>query len=279
MAATVGIIGAVGSVASAGSSILGGIMGGGAASKAAAAQKEELDKAMAFQQGVYGTTQTNMQPWITGGQEALGGVEQFLGLPGSGGAAGTPGGAGSGALASYNQFTKTPFYTFPLQQTTDTMDRAAAAKGMSLSGGQVASLGQYAQGYSASNFGNYIQALERLSGLGLQGSTQLGNIGMGIGRDVGTTASGLAASAGAGIMGQATGTNQAISGIPGLVNSITGTPGGTNTGLVGALSNLFGSNQTGSSYDPTSYGYGSDPTGATPGGAALQNLGFFRPLQ
>jgi hypothetical protein len=268
MAATVGIIGAVGSVAQAGSGILGGIMGGNASSKAAAAQQQELDKAMAFQQQVYGTAQTNMQPWITGGQEALGGVEQFLGLGNTAGGAGAAG--GSGALASYNQFTKTPFYTFPLQQNLDTMDRAAAAKGMSLSGGQLADLGRYAGGYSASNFSNYMDALTKLSGLGATTSGQLGQIGTGIGQQVGQTASGLAASAGAGIMGQQAGTNKALGGVGDLFKGVGG--------LVSAADTAFGG-QTGSSYDPTSYGYGSDPTGATPGGAALQNLGFFRPLQ
>jgi hypothetical protein len=270
MAATVGIIGAVGSVAQAGSGILGGIMGGNASSKAAAAQQQELDKAMAFQQQVYGTAQTNMQPWITGGQEALGGVEQFLGLGNTGGAAGAAG--GSGALASYNQFTKTPFYTFPLQQNLDTMDRAAAAKGMSLSGGQLADLGRYAGGYSASNFSNYMDALTKLSGLGATTSGQLGQIGTGIGQEVGQTAGNLAQAAQGGILGQAAGTNQALSGVPNLVNSLTGS-----NGLINSVNSAFG-NQTGSSYGssaPGTPGFSASGNPVMTGFAAPRDIGSF----
>jgi hypothetical protein len=246
MAATIGIVGAVAGVAQAGSSILGGIGASKAAGSAAAAQQAELDKAMQFQQQVYGTAQAQEAPYITGGQGAVQGLETFLGLPGGGGP------TGSGALASFNQFAKTPYYTFPLSQATDTMDRAAAAKGMSLSGGQVADLGKYASGYASSNFMDYIKALQGLAGMGQTGISTLGQIGGTAGGQVGQTASGLAASASSGIQGQQAGTNKALGGVGDLLKAIGGT---------GSL--FGGSGDTSSSYTPASFG---NETGFTTGG-------------
>ena len=85
----------------------------------------------------------------------------------------------------------------------NTMNQQAASKGLSLSGGQLNSLGQYASGYASQNWNNYMNALNSLSGAGSSASTSLGNIGSNIGQQVGQTSSGLATAAGSGISGMA----------------------------------------------------------------------------
>ncbi len=243
MAATVGIIGAVGSVASAGSGILGGIMGGKSAAAAQGQAQADEERAMQFQQGVYNTAQTNINPWIQGGQAALGGLEQFMGLPNTAGGPGAAG--GTGAAASYNQFTKTPFYTFPLASNVETMDRTARQKGLGLSTGEVAALGKTAGDYSASNFGSYLTALQGLSGMGMTGSTQLANIGTNVGGQVGQTATQLGGIAIGGAQAQQAAQNQMFKGVGDLFGAVGGAANSLNN------QGVFGpSGGTGSSYGP-----------------------------
>jgi hypothetical protein len=262
MAVTLGIgaaVAAVGGVAS-------GVMNANAAGKAANAASGYLNKGLGYETGIYDTAQTNLNPYITGGQEALGGLEQFLGLPGTGGATGAGMAPGSGALASYNQFMQTPYYTFPLSQSINTMDRAAAAKGISRSAGEVASLGQTAGNYAASNFKDYLGALGNLAGMGQSGANQLATVGTNISNQVQGTYANLGGVASQGIMGQQAGINQAINAVTGGAGQGGGTGSG---GLINAGMNIAGGiygSQTGSSYGPTGPtvpSYGAGGVGAT----------------
>jgi hypothetical protein len=259
---------AIAGVASAGANILGGIFGGNAQKKAQAAEEQRLQQAQQFQQQVYGTTQANMAPWITGGTGAVQGLETFLGLPGGGGP------AGSGALASFNQFAKTPYYTFPLSQATDTMDRAAAAKGMSLSGGQLADLGKYASGYASDSFMKYISALTGLAGMGQTGVTTLANTGLGVGTQLGNTAANLAQAAQGGILGQQAGQNQALSGAGQLLRALGGAGGNDTSSSYGGSGGGLFSNQTIGDYSiPGTSTFG--PYGSLFGSAAPGTGGGF----
>lgn len=265
----------------AGSQILGGIMGGKSAAGAQQQAQADEERAMQFQQGVYNTAQTNISPWITGGQEALGGLEQFMGLPNTAGGAGAAG--GTGAAASYNQFTKTPFYTFPLASNIETMDRTARQKGLGLSTGEVASLGKTAGDYSAANFGSYLTALQGLSGMGMSGSTQLGNIGVGVGQQVGQTATQLGGIAIGGAAQQQAAQNQMFNGISNLfgavaggANSLFGPGGGTGSSYGGANAQFPSGNVTGNQNNwgmlPAS-GWGQNPGVNNPAGNTWYNNG------
>lgn len=232
--AITGIVAAVGAV---GSAVMGGISGANtanAASRAGDAAQRYLAEGKAFQQGVYDDTVKNMTPWVSTGQQAVDALGQFSGLPGHGGP------AGSGALASYNQFTQTPYYTFPLAQGVDTMNRAAAAKGTSLSEGQVANLGKYAGNFASGNFKDYISALQNLSGLGASTAGTLGQIGQSAAGNMMNVAGQQGTVAANSIMGQATGQNQTLGSIGNLFNSLGGIVGGFGP---------FGSNATASSYN------------------------------
>jgi hypothetical protein len=238
MAAVGGIAAAVGTVAA-------GAIGASASGKAASAEESYLNAALGFQEGVYNTATTNLSPWISGGQSALSSLESLYGLGGS------SGGQGSGAAAAFKQFQGTPYYTFPLQQATDTMNQAAASKGLSLSGGQLASLGQYGAGYASSNFNNWISALNSLSNSGQTAATSLGQIGTSTGSQVGQTSSGLAAAAGSGIMGSAGSTASALQSLSqalggGTSSSGTGSSYGSSSGLgsttLGNIQNFLSNN-------------------------------------
>ncbi len=258
-----GVTAAVAGVASAGSGILSGILGGNASSKAASQQAAAQQQALQFQQGVYNTEQTNLNPFIQTGTSALGSVAQLYGLQVPGATAGSPG-AGGNALQAYQAYQKTPFYQFPLQQGTQTLQNSGAARGLTLSGGQANALQAYGQGYAGSNFGNYISGLTSLAGLGATSATSLGSFGN---TAAGTTA-GILNNQGnalaAGTAGQATGINNALSNVGPLLN---------------AGANAFGNN---SSYGDQGWGgatpstpgnlinYGATPASYNASGAPIQ---------
>jgi hypothetical protein len=206
---------AISGAASAGSGILSGILGGGAASKAAAEQTAADQQALQFQEGVYANTQANLSPYISTGQNALGSVAQLYGLA-------TPGGPGAGtgnALQAYQAYQKTPFYQFPLQQGTQTLQNSGAARGLTLSGGQSNALQAYGQGYASQNFGNYIQGLTGLAGLGQSSAVSLGSQGNQASQQVGNVLNNLGNAQAAGTVGQASGINNALSNIGPLLQA------------------------------------------------------------
>lgn len=72
-----------GAVIGAGASILGGITGGKGAKKAAQEQAKAQQAALAEQQRQFNTTQANFAPYQQAGTQALGGIQDLLGLRGS----------------------------------------------------------------------------------------------------------------------------------------------------------------------------------------------------
>ena len=146
-----------GGLISGGASLLGGILGGNAQSSAAAQEQAALQKALQFQEGVYGTAQTNLNPFIKTGDNEVYSLASLFGLPG---APGTPNG-GNGAAQAFQNYTQTPGYQFGLQQGMGAQQASAAANGSLLTGGTQNALDQYAQNYADTNYNNvYNQALQ-----------------------------------------------------------------------------------------------------------------------
>lgn len=156
----------------------GGMMGKNASSKAGNQQAAAMQQALDYQKQVHATAADQFAPFITGGTNALGALGQLYGIS-------VPGTGYTGnALDSFKAYTQTPFYTFPLQQGIEAMDRSATARGLELNPGQMAAVNKYGQGVASSNFGSYIQQLASLAGLGQssisalsgQGNTAAGNV-------------------------------------------------------------------------------------------------------
>lgn len=220
-----------------------GLMSSSAAGSAADQQAGAARQALGFEQGVYNTGQQNLSPYINRGQNALEAISQLYGLS-------RPGTGGQNALGAYSQYARTPFYTFPLQQGQQTLDRSGAARGLTLSGGQANALQQYGQGYASTNFGNYINALSGLANLGASSSSSL--LGQG------NTNAGLQAGTQSFIgNAQAQGTINSQSAINNMLSQLTAgsNNSGSSYGDIGnALKGLF----SGGGGGATSYG-GVDP--------------------
>ena len=109
----------------------------------------------AIQQGV--TTATNqLSPWTTTGVPANADQADLLGLNGP-----------DAANAAMSKFQTSPGYNFQLQQGLRAVDAGAAASGMLRSGATIKGEETFGQGLANTDFGNYWNRLQQLSGNGL----------------------------------------------------------------------------------------------------------------
>lgn len=230
------------------SGIANGIMGAGAARKAASQQAQGIQQGIGFEENILNDTKANFAPYISTGQNALSGLASFFGL----GPAGE-----QGAQRAYQNFTNTPFYQFPLQQGIQARDASAAARGLTLSGGQEKAISNYGQQYASQNFSNYLQGLSQLAGGGMSAAGTLGQIGATMGNSIaqGYQAAGTAQASGT--VGSQNALGSALNQLPGLVNALGGggvpNASGQSGGLLGGL---FGSGSSYSSSTPGPLGTG-----------------------
>lgn len=241
--AVAGLVGGVGS-------IIGGVQSANAAKSAANAQSQAYQQAINFQQGVLTQGQTNLQPFIGGGQSALSSLLGFYGLPG---------GNAAGASQGFSQFQQTPFYQFPLQQSTLATNRALASSGLTGSGAQLRDLSQLNAGYASQGLTGYLSGLGGLAQSGQSAATSL----LGAGNQASQTLlqgyQGQGNAQAAGIVGANNALQQGLqNGLVPISNSLFGAPntsgsgyggggitGAGGGGLVGQLSNLIGGNGIG----------------------------------
>src|SRR6185437_1167093 len=141
-AAIVGGIGAIGSIGSA-------VIGSNAAKSAAQAQEQAAESAQNLQMQMFDKAQAAEAPYNTVGTGAVNTLAGLYGINGTGAGTGAP---TSQSLAA---FTASPDYAFALQQGTQAMQRAAAAGGTLISGGQLKAGQEFGQGLATQQFGNY----------------------------------------------------------------------------------------------------------------------------
>ncbi|MGH9663952.1 MAG: hypothetical protein ACRD9L_05985, partial [Bryobacteraceae bacterium] len=153
----------------AGASVASGVIGSKAAKSAAQTQADSAAAALDFQKQEFATEQANEAPWLAEGRDALATLATQLpqltagfdptkaGLPAQAPSFNSP------APFSYgvNDFRQDPGYQFALDQGKQAIERSAAAKGGSLSGGALKSLDQYTTGLADQQ---YNEAYQRAQG-------------------------------------------------------------------------------------------------------------------
>jgi hypothetical protein len=154
-------------------------------------------------------------------------------------AAGTPGAGASGAGAPSNaiaQFQTSPGYQFRLDQGMQAIDRSAASRGRLMSGATLKAAQGFGQGLATDEFGNFINRLQTLAGVG-QSAT---NTGVAAGEATAGNI-GNAAVAGGNAIGQGIlGAGQArASGYVGSANAIAGGLGGAGSALQSGANNYL----------------------------------------
>lgn len=149
-----------------GGSILSGIMGSSSAKKAAKAQEQASQAAIAEQRRQYDQTRTDQMPWLLAGNSALNQLQQL----------------NSG---NFESFQSSPDYAYARDQMQQGVERGAAARGGLYSGGSQVDLANAMNGIASQNYGNYYGRLAQLAGVGQSTATNLGSMGQAAASNIG----------------------------------------------------------------------------------------------
>eukprot|EP00873_Tetraselmis_striata_P032026 jgi/Tetstr1/452290/TSEL_039326.t1 len=129
-----------------------------AAGKAARAQEQSADKALALQEKQFNQQREDAMPWLDAGRTALDAYMGELGLSDA---------AKAGTFES--GFKETPGYNFAVEEGEKGVLNNLAALGMKNSGAALKSLGRFRQGLADQTYQTYV---DRLSGVSTGGQTQ-----------------------------------------------------------------------------------------------------------
>lgn len=253
-------------VAAAGA-IGGAVISGNASQSAAQTQANASQAASNTQLSMFDQTQTNLQPFIASGTNALSTLNSQLGI---------------GANGSFNpnaslvkpftgaDYQKSPGYAFQMSQGVDAVQNSAAAAGGIHGGNTLKALTQFGQGLANTDYQqayqNYVGQqqqqygmLNNLVGSGQNAAAGLGGISAGVGGQVGSNIIGGGNALAAGQVGQA-------NAITGGVNSLAQLASLYGNGSYGGTGGGGGANFNG--LNPSASGYG------TQGGYLLNNVSY-----
>lgn len=144
-------------MAMAGGSLLSGLLGSSAASKAADQQAQSAQDQLKWNKNVYADQKAMFAPWLQAGQQGQQAYNSLLGL--------------GQAPAGFQGYQQSPGYQFQLDQGLDAAKSAAAMHGGTMSGATMQSLNNYGQGVANQDYQTY---LNRLQGIGAQGQQAAG---------------------------------------------------------------------------------------------------------
>lgn len=185
-----------------------------AANKAAAAQQASDAQAIAEQQRQYNQTRSDLSPWMTAGQSALGGQGDLLGINGAG--------AQQGAISSLQA---SPLYQSLFNNGQETLLANASATGGLRGGNTQGALANFGRDTLAGVIQNQLANLGGVSQQGQNAAAQVGSFGAGAAGNIsGLLQSQGQAQAGAALAGGAA--NASL--ITGATSALTGLANNTN---------------------------------------------------
>lgn len=183
-----------------GASVASTAVGAISSSNASSAQQNAANQATNTQQGMFNVTQQNLQPYIQSGNQSTSALNTLLGLGGTNPlsspllqAPQQPGGL------TQAQLTQTPGYQFNLSQGLESVQNAAAARGLGVSGAALKGAASYATGLADNTYQNQFNNQQTLYQNQVTNQTNQFN------RLMGLTGIGENAAAGLGNNAQATG--------------------------------------------------------------------------
>jgi hypothetical protein len=161
------------------------LLGANTASRASKTQAAAADQATQLQREMFNKQVELQQPWYEAGTNALAKMQK-------------------GVVSDYMD----PSYSFRFTEGLKALDRSAAARGGTMSGGALKAAQRYGQDYASQEFGNAYNRLAAMANVGQTSSTNMGN-----------AAGAFGANAGSNYMGAA---NARASGYVGGANALTG---------------------------------------------------------
>lgn len=209
-------------------SLANGVLGANASQNAAKTQANAANNASAIEQSQFDQTKQLIQPFVSGGTNALTSLEQLLGIGSQGGATSpilamlglNPGGTGQ---INPSTFQGSPGYQYALQQGTGAVTNSAAANG-GLGGNALRQLQSTGQGLANQNWNQYLgqanNAYQNLVGnvagvasTGLNAVNSLGGFGASAAGQIGGNTIGAGNALAAGQIGSANALSGAINGV------------------------------------------------------------------
>lgn len=210
----------IGALISGAGSLLGGLFGSSAASKASKAQAASADKALALQDKMYTQTRADSLPWLEAGKSALTQYMGELGLSKTG-ADGKP---------FQSQFQKTPGYDFQVQQGEQGVTNNLAALGMKNSGAALKALTKFRTGLADQTYGAYLDRVGGVAGQGQQQANQNSANAASAASSMGGLIQDAGAARASGYVGQANAWNGALTNITNTAGSWLGAKQGAGKG-------------------------------------------------
>lgn len=174
-------------------------IGSNAAGKAADAQMQMQQQALAFQKQMYGDAVGRAQPYLGVGSNAASTLSGIYGW--ANGANGQGGAPGTGI--NWDAYMNTPDYQWAQSQGMRALDMSAASKHLLNSGGMVREAQNFGQGLAGQQFGNTVQRLMAMMGMGVNANASITGAGNVASTNAGNTYNAMGATAAGGITGQA----------------------------------------------------------------------------
>lgn len=197
-----------------------------ASSSAAGAQQKAAQQASQTQQSMFNQAAGYDQPFIQGGQQAYGTLNDLLGVGGSG-----------NSTQMQDTLNNLPGYQFTLNQGLKSTQNAAAARGLADSGAALKGAATYATGLANSNYGNYVNQLQNSATIGANAASSLSGNSVQTGANIGANQIGAGNA-------QAAATNATGNAIAGGANSLS---------QYYTLNNLLNSTNTAANTNPASF--------------------------
>lgn len=227
-----------------GGSLIGAVVQSDASRRAADVQRDAANAANDTQRYMYDQNRKDMTPWRDSGLGALQMLNQGMGIQSGGAQSGTPYGIGGkhgmddGRVStmpmgskygggdlnrsfSMSDFQKDPGFDFRLSEGNKALERAAAARGINISGRTMKDLSRYGQEFASNEYqraydrfnadqSNRFNRLASMAGVGQAATQSMGNAGQNYASNYGNNLMGAANASSAGIMANANAINNAI---------------------------------------------------------------------
>jgi hypothetical protein len=219
----------IGAIIGGGLGLVGGLLGGNAAKKAAKAQARAAQAALDAQREMFDISREDLMPYSDVGKQGLYSLASLYGLKNPN----LPEGGEAFNPAALEAFRRSPDYQVALQEGVGALDKSAAARGNLLSSGHIRRITDYASNIAASRFGNYMDRLMALAGIGENAAARTGAAAIQTGQGLAGTNLALGEAQAGGIVGQANAINQ---GLQGLGNNLAYYAFRQNPGALGAYS-------------------------------------------
>jgi hypothetical protein len=185
------------------------VIGSKAAKKAAKTQAAAAGEASDVTLKMYEQTREDLQPYAGTGGSALTSIADMYGLP----SAKNPKGGQAFSESALAAFRNSPDYQVALKEGIRARDLSAASKGNLLSGGQEKRIAEYGSDLANMKFGQYMNRLYDLAGMGQNAAAGQGSAATNAGSSLARLALDAGESRAAGTVGSANAITDGISGL------------------------------------------------------------------